>query len=77
MGRTCRKLPHHLPARIERVDIGVESRTSRLPRARSSARLVAALTLISSSPTPTWNPFIIAIISLWIPAGASRAITAR
>ena len=60
---TPRKVPHHLPARIDRVDIGVESRTSRLPRARSSARLVAAVTLRSRSPTVTWNMFIKAISS--------------
>ena len=40
------------------VDIGVESKTSRLPRIRSSARLVAAPTLNSSRPSETWNAFM-------------------
>ena len=55
---TCRKVPHHLPTMIERVSIGVVSRTSRLPRTRSSARLVVALTLRSNNPTMTWHAFM-------------------
>ena len=47
-------------ARIDRLDMGVDSNTSRLPRTLSSARLVAALTLRSKRPTETWNMFVIA-----------------
>ncbi len=55
---TVRNAPHHLPQRIENVDSGVASKTSRLPRIRSSARAVAAETLRSNKPTAAWNPFV-------------------
>src|SRR5258708_23719849 len=57
-GGTPRKAPHHLPRTIDRVDSGVASSTSRLPRWRSSARLVTAEMLRSSSPADTCTPLI-------------------
>src|SRR4029453_18665145 len=55
--------PHHLPRTIDRVDSGVGSSTSRPPRWRSSARLVAAETLRSRSPAATYKPLTTAPVS--------------
>src|SRR5205823_2723651 len=60
---TRRNAPHHFPQTIDEVRIGVASRTSRLPRTRSSLRTVPAEALSRSSPTRTWNAFRIAAAS--------------
>src|SRR5436305_4101807 len=61
---TRRNAPHHFPQTIDGVGMGVDSRTSRLPRTRSSLRTVPAEALTRSSPTRAWNAFRIAAISL-------------
>ena len=62
--KTRRDAPHHFPQTIDEVRIGVDSRTSRLPRTRSSLRTVPAEALSRSSPTRTWKAFRIAALSL-------------
>ena len=47
---TRRYVPHHLASTIDRVESGVASSTSRLPRARSSASAVGAVALSINSP---------------------------